>query len=143
MIDQHHIVFLCVANSARSQMAEGLARASAPADWTVSSAGSDPGRLNPQATMAMAEIGIDISHQRSKGLDQVPLDGADVVVTLCEEEACPTTPPEVLRLNWPIRDPARPDGDREPHLEAFRAARDELQERIAGLWDRVSNGSGI
>ena len=143
MTDQHHIIFLCVANSARSQMAEGLARSLAPDDWTVSSAGSDPGGLNPLATMAMAEIGIDISHQRSKGLDQVPLDGVDVVVTLCEEEACPTTPPEVLRLSWPIRDPARPNRDREPHLDAFRAARDELQERITGLWDRVRSGSGI
>ena len=142
MTGQRHIIFLCVANSARSQMAEGLARASAPAGWTVSSAGSDPGRLHPLAMMAMAEIGIDISHQRSKGLDQVPLDGANVVVTLCEEEACPTTPTEVLRLNWPIRDPARPNGDRKPHLDAFRAARDELQGRIPGLWDRLS-GSGI
>ena len=143
MTGRRHIIFLCVANSARSQMAEGLARATAPAGWSVSSAGSDPGRLNPLATVAMAEMGIDISHQRSKGLGQVQLDGADVVVTLCEEEACPTTPPEVLRLNWPIRDPARPNGDREPHLDAFRAARDELQGHIAGLWDRVRNGSGI
>ena len=143
MTQPHHLVFLCVANSARSQMAEGLARASAPEGWTVSSAGSNPGKLNPLATRAMSEIGVDISGQRSKGTDELSLEGADVVVTLCSEEVCPTTPSGVTRVSWPIRDPARtgPDGDQ--HLDAFRTARAELKERIDDLWDRVTSGSGF
>jgi arsenate reductase len=95
------IVFLCVANSARSQMAEGLARAIAPAgeDYRFFSAGSQPGTLNPHAVRALAEQGIDIAHHRSKGLDDVPLAEADVIVTLCADEVCPFVPGNVQRLH--------------------------------------------
>ncbi len=133
MTERRHIVFLCIANSARSQMAEGLARATAPPGWAVSSAGTNPGRLNPLATTVMAEVGIDISAHHSKGLDEVSVEGADLVVTLCSEEACPTTPPEVKRLNWALPDPAAA-GPEEERLEAFRTARSEIQRRLAALW---------
>ena len=141
MTDPHHLIFLCVANSARSQMAEGLARASAPPEWIVSSAGSQPGSLHPLGTRAMAEIGIDISNHYSKGMDQVPADAADIVVTLCAEEVCPVTPPRVERLHWPISDPAAGGGGAEDQLEAFRAARADLQHRIRDLWDRITSGT--
>ena len=115
-------------------MAEGLARATAPPGWTVSSAGTNPGRLNPLATAVMAEVGIDISAHRSKRLDEVSVEGADLVVTLCSEEACATTPPGVKRLNWALPDPAAADGPEEERLETFRTARSEIQRRLAALW---------
>src|SRR5512144_665969 len=84
-----HLLFLCVANSARSQMAEGIARALAPASVRISSAGAQPSRLNPLAVKALAEIGIDISSHFSKGVDDLPAGGVDAVITLCAEEVCP------------------------------------------------------
>ncbi len=129
-----HIIFLCVANSARSQIAEGLARATAPAGWSISSAGSHPGTLNPLAVRVMADIGIDISDHRSKGLHEVSVENADIVVTLCVEEACPTTPPCVERIGWAMPDPASAGGTEAERLEAFRSTRTEIEERIAQLW---------
>jgi arsenate reductase (thioredoxin) len=122
------IVFLCVANAARSQMAEGLARATAPAGngYRFFSAGSQPGALHPLAVRALAEEGIDIAHYRSKGLDDVPLAQADVIVTLCADEVCPFVPGPVRRLHWPLPDPA--------DLEDFRAVRDELRDLLPRLW---------
>ncbi len=132
-----HIIFLCVANSARSQIAEGLARATAPAGWSISSAGSHPSTLNPLAVTVMADIGIDISDHRSKGLDEVSVENADIVVTLCVEEACPTTPPSVERIGWARPDPAVAGGTEAERLEAFRRTRSGIEERIARLWQRI------
>lgn len=115
-------------------MAEGLARADAPSGWTFYSAGSRPGRLNPLAVEALREIGIDISTHSAKGLDDVPLDQADVIVTLCAEEECPYVPGPARRLAWPLPDPARADGSPEERLTAFRDVRDEIRMRLATLW---------
>ena len=120
------IIFVCVANAARSQMAEGLARAMAPEGYRFMSAGSDPGTLSPLAVQALAEQGIDISHHRSKGLGDVPLAQADVIVTLCAEEVCPFVPGKVQRLHWPLPDPT--------DLEGFRSVRDELRRLLPALW---------
>jgi arsenate reductase (thioredoxin) len=127
------VLFLCVANSARSQMAQGLARAMLGADVVVESAGSAPSRLNPLAVEAMAEIGIDISGQRSKSVDEVDTEGLDLVVTLCAEEVCPVLPRRVRRLHWPIPDPARGGLAQEEARAAFRAARDEIRSRLEAL----------
>ena len=123
-------LFLCVANSARSQMAEGLARRIAPPGVHVYSAGSEPGSVNPLAVRAMAEIGVDISGHRSKSIDEIPVDGVDVVVTLCTEEVCPVFPGPVRRLHWPVDDPARAGGTEAERLEAFRRTRDEIGRRL-------------
>jgi arsenate reductase len=128
------ILFLCVANSARSQMAEGLARAMAPPGYRFLSAGSEPGALHPLAVAAMAEVGIDISGHRAKGLDAVPLEEVDTIVTLCAEEVCPVVPGQVRRLHWPLPDPARAAGTEAERLAAFRAARDRLRELLPALW---------
>ncbi len=129
------VIFLCVANSARSQMAEGLARARAPSGWRVFSAGSSPARLSSTAVDAMREIGIDIGAQYSKGMQDVPLEQADVIVTLCAEEVCPVVPGGwAKRLHWPLPDPAAETGDPAARLERFRAVRDELARRIDALW---------
>ena len=128
------VLFLCVANSARSQMAEGLARATAPAGYRFLSAGSEPGTLHPLAVEALAEVGIDISGQRAKGLSRIPLDEVNTIVTLCAEEVCPFVPSEVRRLHWPLPDPARAAGSDGERLDAFRAARDRLRELLPQLW---------
>jgi len=121
------IVFLCVANAGRSQMAEGLARAMAPREgYQFLSAGSQPRTLNPLAVRALAEQDIDIAHHRAKGLDDVPLAQADVIVMLCADEVCPYVPGAVKRLHWPLLDPTT--------LDDFRTVRDELRRRLPALW---------
>ncbi len=125
------ILFLCVANSARSQMAEGLARRILSGRAEVSSAGSNPAPVHPHAIEAMAEIGIDIAGQFSKSVDTIDLSGVDLVVTLCAEEVCPVLPEHVRRVDWPIPDPAAQDPD-DPQAR-FRAARDLIQEKIEAL----------
>jgi arsenate reductase len=128
------VLFLCVANSARSQMAEGLARAAAPSAYRFLSAGSAPGTLHPLAVAALAEVGIDISRQRAKGLSDIALAAADTVVTLCAEEVCPVVPSHVRRIHWPLPDPARVAGSDAERLAAFRAARDRLRQLLPSLW---------
>src|SRR3546814_14918893 len=95
------ILFLCVANSARSQMAEGLARHLLGDRATVMSAGSAPSRVNPYAVEAMAEIGIDISGQRSKPVDEVVPAEVDLGVPLCAEAVYPLLPVAEPRPPWP------------------------------------------
>jgi protein-tyrosine-phosphatase len=107
-------------------MAEGLARAMAPAGYRFFSAGSQPGVLNPFAVEALAEAGVDISGHRSKGVNEIPLDQVDVVVTLCAEEICPYLPGDVLRMHWALPDPI--------DVAAFRAIRDELRGLLPTLW---------
>lgn len=129
------ILFLCVANSARSQMAEGLARHLLGPDVDVMSAGSAPGRVNPIAVEVLAEIGIDISHHESKSVEVIDRARVDLVVTLCAEEVCPVFLGQVARLHWPLPDPALapPGGER----ARFREVRDELQRRITALGDTL------
>jgi arsenate reductase len=129
------ILFLCVANSARSQMAEGLARALLGDRVQAQSAGSRPSRLNPYAIEAMAELGIDISGQRSKSVDEIDPVGLDAVITLCAEEVCPVLPGKVRRLHWPIPDPACEDpGVAVAEMRRrFRIARDQIHRHIADL----------
>ncbi|WP_242346625.1 arsenate reductase ArsC [Anaeromyxobacter terrae] len=126
-----HVLFLCVANSARSQMAEGIARSLAPPGVTVSSAGSRPSRVNPLAIRALAEIGLDLRGQRSKGVDEIPPDGVDAVVTLCAEEVCPVFLGKAHRVHWGLPDPAGAGETEEEQLQAFREVRDELRRRLA------------
>jgi len=124
------VLFLCVANSARSQMAEGIARQLVGDRLPVQSAGSAPSRVNPLAVRALAEIGIDISGQRSKSVDEVDRDAVATVVTLCAEEVCPVYLGDARRLHWPLPDPAGHDEPETAGLERFRAVRDELRRRL-------------
>jgi len=135
------VLFLCVANSARSQMAEGLARVALGEGAQVQSAGSAPSRVNPYAVEVMAELGVDLGGQRSKSVDGVDPASVDVVITLCAEEVCPAFLGGAERLHWPIPDPASDDPSlgREQLLARFRAARDTLKERIE-RWARERVG---
>jgi len=125
-----HILFLCVQNSARSQLAEGIARFLAPPAVTVSSAGSSPAFVRPQAIRVLKEIGIDISGHRSKAIEEINAAAVDAVVTLCADEVCPLFLGDAVRLHWSLPDPAKAPGDDEARLNAFRATRDELFRRL-------------
>jgi arsenate reductase (thioredoxin) len=129
------VLFLCVANSARSQMAEGLARALFGDGVRVQSAGSEPSRVNPYAVRAMAEAGLDMAGQQSKSVDTIDPETVDLVVTLCAEEVCPVFLGAKHRLHWPLRDPDRKGEDLtdEERLEHFRVARDEIRARLERL----------
>jgi arsenate reductase len=129
-----HMLFLCVANSARSQMAEGIARSLAPAPVKISSAGSKPSRLNPLAVKALAEIGLDISTHHSKSVDDIPPGDVDAVVTLCAEEVCPVFLGKALRIHWGLPDPAGAGTSDEERLQAFRDVRDELRRRLKRIF---------
>lgn len=120
------VLFLCVANSARSQMAQGIARRLLPATLNVESAGSEPTRVNSLAIEAMKEIHIDISNHHSKGIQGVDLSSFDLIVTLCDQEVCPVTPPSTTSLHLPHPDPGST-------INSFREVRDQLQESLTNL----------
>ena len=126
------ILFLCVANSARSQMAEGLARAHFGDRVRVQSAGSAPSQVNPFAITAMAELGIDISGHSSKSVEVIDPNTVDVVITLCAEEVCPVFLGTHRRLHWPFADPDRKNEDLSDaaRLAHFRTARDQIATRL-------------
>jgi arsenate reductase len=127
------VLFMCVANSARSQMAEGVARSLAPAGVEIYSAGSEPSQVNPFALRALAEIGIDGSGQRSKGTDDIDFE-VEAVITLCAEEVCPAWLGTALRSHWPLPDPAAAMGSDEDVLSSFRSVRREIERRLAVLF---------
>ncbi len=136
-----HILFLCVANSARSQMAEGIARALAASSVKISSAGSQPSHLNPLAVKALAEIGIDITGQFAKSVDDIPPCDVDVVITLCAEEVCPVFLGKALRVHWGLPDPAAVHGGDDTRIEAFRRVRNELRQRLVAVFADKPPGS--
>ncbi|MBK8573162.1 MAG: arsenate reductase ArsC [Geothrix sp.] len=128
------ILFLCVANSARSQLGEGLARRLFPG-FRIQSAGSRPSRVNPHAIAALAEVGIDASAHSSKSVADIDPATVDLVITLCAEEVCPAFLGRAERLHWPIPDPASDDPELTPEdlRVRFRAARDEIARRLEAL----------
>lgn len=130
------ILFLCVANSARSQMAEGLGRMILGGRVPVLSAGSQPGRVNPYAIEVMRELGIDLTTHHSKSVQTIHPEAIGTVITLCAEEVCPVFLGAVRRLHWPIPDPASTDSSipRAEMLTRFRAARDTIH----GLLERFA-----
>lgn len=129
------ILFLCVANSARSQMAEGLARARFGERARIASAGSRPSRVNPFAIEVMGELGIDISTQASTSVDDIDPAEVHLVITLCAEEVCPLFLSDAQHLHWPVADPDRADEELtdEERREHFRRARDQIAARIEVL----------
>jgi len=126
------ILFLCVANSARSQMAEGLGRMMLGDRVRVQSAGSEPSIVNPYAIEVMREVGVDLAPHRSKSVETIDPATVGTVVTLCAEEVCPVFLGSVRRLHWPIPDPASKDASlsREEMLSRFRAARDAIRRKL-------------
>lgn len=122
------VLFVCTANSARSQMAEGLARHYHL--WEeVRSAGTAPKGVNPYAVAVMKEIGIDISAYESKLLTRELIEWADIIITLCGDarDNCPVLPPGKKHIHWGFDDPAAVEGDTETRLAAFRRVRDQIR----------------
>ena len=134
------VVFLCRANSARSQMAEGWLRTLTGGRITVRSGGTQPTQLHPRAAQVMAEVGVDIGHQQSKHIETLASLAPDVIVTVCDiaREACTLWPELVDRLHWSIPDPVVV-ADAEAQLGAFRMVRDELRLRTEGLIGLLRN----
>jgi arsenate reductase len=129
------VLFLCSHNAARSQMAEGFLRSYAGDRFHVQSAGTKATAIHPLAVRAMREVGIDITAQRSKSVDDVG-EGWDVVVTVCDAN-CPIPPRSGLKLRWTFPDPALAGGDEEARLTAFRAVRDGIKRRVRLLAGRL------
>lgn len=129
------ILFLCTGNSCRSQMAEGFLRHLAGDRVQVRSAGIEAHGRNPRAISVMDEIGVDIYGQESTRVTDSMIREADLVVTVCghADEHCPVLPPGTRRLHWPLRDPARAEGDEAVIMRQFREVRDEVRARVEAL----------
>jgi arsenate reductase len=128
-----NLLFMCVANSARSQLAEGLARRLFGDRAHVESAGSHPSKVNPLAVQVMKEVGVDISRHRSKSVDELApgfIAELDTVITLCAEEVCPTMVSKARKLHWPHPDPAGKGGTDGEQLERFRETRDAIEAKL-------------
>ncbi len=126
------ILVLCTGNSARSQMGEGLFRAEGGDSFAVFSAGTKPSSVRPEAIAVMKEIGIDISGQRSKSVNEFARQSFDYVVTVCDNarDNCPVFPAGTARLHWSFEDPAAVEGNEDQRLAAFRRIRDQIHERV-------------
>jgi len=137
MSDKKRVLFLCVGNSCRSQMAEGLLRDMAPDKFDAHSAGAVASGLNPTAVEVMAELGIDISHQRSKPVDEYAGQTFDCVITVCsssENNPCPVFLGEAgKQIHCAFDDPAYATGTEEEVLDFFRRVRDEIKAKLPSL----------
>jgi arsenate reductase (thioredoxin) len=132
MSDKKRVLILCTGNSARSQMAEGLLRHLAGDRFEVESAGVEQSFVRPQAIAVMREVGIDISQQRSKSVDEFIGQEFDYVITVCDNarERCPLFPGKTERIHWSFDDPAEAVGDEEAVLAVFRRVRNEIEGRL-------------
>ncbi len=131
MPDKPSVLFVCVHNAGRSQMAAGWLRHLAGDAVEVRSAGSMPGdRINPSAVQAMAEVGIDITDQRPKILTTEAVEASDVVITMGCGDTCPIFP-GTRYLDWPLDDPAGQG------IDAVRPIRDEIERRVRTLLDEL------
>jgi arsenate reductase len=122
-------------------MAEGFAKEFGKGLIEVHSAGLMAAGVHNRAIAVMKEIGIDISNQKSKVIEEGLLKQMDIIVTLCgyAEELCPYTPPEIKRIHWPIKDPVGIIGTKEEIMNEFRHARDEIKEKVQKLIEEVAN----
>ena len=130
--EKRRVLILCTGNSARSQMAEGLLRHDGGERFEVFSAGVSPSRVRPEAVEAMREVGIDISGQRSKSVEEFAGQAFDYVITVCDNarEQCPFFPAETKRIHWSFDDPAATTGDDEARLAVFRRVREEIRAQL-------------
>ena len=136
------VLFLCTGNSCRSQMAEGLLRFAGGDVVDVSSAGTKPQSINADAIAAMKEMGIDISAQKSKSMQQFVNESFDYVVTLCDDakESCPVFPGQAKRLHWRLPDPATAKGSAAKRMKVFREIREQLSVHIDDLLAEILDG---
>jgi arsenate reductase len=136
------ILFLCVANSARSQIAEGFARGLLGSNAVVASAGTRPKHVDPYAIAVMREYGIDLRSHRAKSVGAIDPAGVDLLVLVCSDDVCPSTLAHVPQFRWSIADPVSGDPTitHDEMLARFRRARDAIRERVLELAGQVRNG---
>ncbi len=142
-----NVLFVCVHNAARSQMAEAFLNSICPDDFEAVSAGLEPGELNPLAVEVMREVGIDISHNQTKSVFDLFKKGKlfAYVVTVCDEasaERCPIFPGVTQRLHWSFADPAALRGSRDQQLAQARIIRDQIRDRITAWCDEMCPKAG-
>lgn len=129
---KQRVLIVCTGNVARSQMAEGLLRHDAGDRFEVFSGGIYPSYVRPLVIKAMHELGIDISGQRSKSVEEFAGEEMDYVITVCDHAAqhCPTFPAKTKRIHWSVEDPVSPLSDEASQLAVFRRVRDDLRQRL-------------
>ena len=133
------ILILCTGNSCRSHMAEGILKSVAGDILNVQSAGSDPtGYVHPLAIKALGEIGIDISSNTSKHMNEFLKQDVETVNTVCgnANQACPVYPGQVNRFHWPFDDPAKADGSETEIWKTFLKIRDEIQKTFSNYGEQ-------
>jgi arsenate reductase len=143
--DALNILYLCTGNSCRSQMAEGWTRQLGNSLVEVQSAGIEAHGKNPYAIAVMKESGINISGQESTVISDEMVQDADVIVTVCghADEQCPTLPPGMKKVHWPLVDPANAVGTEMEIMDQYRATRDEVETRVRGLLAKLSQGDEL
>ncbi len=126
------VLFICTHNSCRSQMAEGMLRDFYRDYYEVYSAGTEPAGVDPYSIRVMSEVGIDISSQRSKSVDEFLGQDFDYVITVCDsaKKTCPVFSGTHKKVHWNLEDPAKAQGNEEERLKVFRDVRDQIKERI-------------
>ena len=129
------VLFICTRNSSRSQMAEALVNHDLAGEYEAFSAGTEPSSVNPLAIAVMKELGIDISHKRSKGLEEFSGQEFDYVITLCSQadEACPVFFGGTKKIHMGFPDPTATFGSHEEKLAAFRKVREEIRNQVVGF----------
>lgn len=134
-----NILFLCTGNACRSQIAEGWARHLGGNTVEVQSAGIEAHGKNPRAITVMQQAGIDISQQESTRVTPEMLATADLLVTVCghADEHCPTLPPGINKVHWPLEDPAKATGSEAEIMQVFSATRDDIRLRVQDLLDNL------
>jgi arsenate reductase len=135
--ESKRVLILCTGNSARSQMAEGLLRQMGGSRFEVHSAGVAPSNVRSEAIQAMGELGIDISHHRSKSVEQFAGQEFDYVITVCDNanQNCPAFPGKAKRVHWSLDDPAVAEGDNNARVAEFRRVRDQLRDLLREFID--------
>lgn len=144
MDNKYRVLFVCVHNSARSQMAEAYLRTLGAADFAPESAGLEPGKLNPHVVAVMQEDGIDISANPTKSVFDMLRDGKafDAVVTVCDgasAERCPVFPGKTKRIAWSFADPSGFTGSEAEIMERTRGVRDEIKASVQSLIEEAKN----
>ena len=135
MADKHRVLFICIHNSARSQMAEEFLRKYGGDIFEIASAGLEPAAINPNVIEVMQEVGIDLSRKATRDVFDLFRKGRmyNVVITVCDQasaERCPIFPGVIKRLHWSFSDPSTFQGTREEVLEQTRQVRDEIEEKV-------------
>ncbi len=141
------VLFVCIHNSARSQMAEALLKKIGGDEFEVESAGLEPGNLNPLAVEAMQDMGIDISRNKTKRVFDFFKEGRmfAYVITVCDEtsaERCPIFPGVTKRMHWSFEDPSSFQGNHDERLEKTIAVRDQIQGKVAEFMKDMKLASG-